>query len=75
MAANVLVKSAANGVTSVVLNRPEVHNAFDADTIQELTNILTEINSDSNIRLVLLKANGDNFSAGAALFRSKFHLV
>jgi methylglutaconyl-CoA hydratase len=52
-------------LASITLNRPERHNAFDDAMLKELLSALQQIAQDSNIRLVLLKANGKSFSAGA----------
>ena len=56
-----------SGVARVSLNRPEVHNAFDENVIQALINIFTQINSNDNVRVMILQANGKSFSAGADL--------
>jgi methylglutaconyl-CoA hydratase len=44
-----------------------VHNAFDENVIQALINIFTQINSNDNVRVMILQANGKSFSAGADL--------
>ena len=54
-------------VTSVVLNRPEVHDAFDDVTIAELTDVFTALADDADTRVVLLRSTGKHFSAGADL--------
>ena len=55
------------GVASLTLNRPEVHNAFDDLMIAELIQILDQLAANPDVRLLLLNANGKNFSAGADL--------
>lgn len=57
----------ANGVLTLTLNRPEVHNAFDANTIQELTTALEAADQSEDVRLVVITGNGVSFSAGADL--------
>ena len=57
----------SNGVATVTLNRPEKHNAFDDAVIDELTSVFEDIDSDDSIRVMILAANGKNFSAGADL--------
>lgn len=54
-------------VATIWLNRPEVHNAFNDEVINELTRCLTTLNHDNNIRVVVLAGRGKNFSAGADL--------
>lgn len=52
---------------SVILNRPEVRNAFNEVTIAELTRAFLEIGADDSIRAVVLAARGAAFCAGADL--------
>jgi methylglutaconyl-CoA hydratase len=51
----------------VILNRPEVHNALHIIMIRELTEAFSELAEDPAIRVVFLKAEGENFCAGADL--------
>ena len=55
------------GVLTLCMNRPEVHNAFDADMIQELTGVLKAADHDDAVRMVVITAKGSCFSAGADL--------
>ncbi|MGC4062420.1 MAG: enoyl-CoA hydratase/isomerase family protein [Aquabacterium sp.] len=54
-------------VSHVYLNRPEMRNAFDAETIAELTSVFQSISADAGIRAVVLGAHGKAFCAGADL--------
>ncbi len=54
-------------VATLTLNKPQVHNAFDDVLIQSIIQSLNSINNDPDIRVVILKANGKHFSAGADL--------
>lgn len=49
------------------LNRPALHNAFDAGLIDVLTRALIEAGADPAVRVVVLEAAGASFSAGADL--------
>lgn len=51
-------------VLHVVLTRPEVHDAFDENTIADLTEVFTAAAADDS-RVVLLRSTGKHFSAGA----------
>ena len=62
-----LIVETSNGVTSLTLNRPEVHNAFDEALIAELTDAFAAVAADDSVRAVVLRANGKSFSAGADL--------
>lgn len=55
------------GVLSLTMNRPEVHNAFDADMIQELTEALQAAAQHEEVRIVVISGAGSCFSAGADL--------
>ncbi|OGT81852.1 MAG: hypothetical protein A3H91_08645 [Gammaproteobacteria bacterium RIFCSPLOWO2_02_FULL_61_13] len=53
------------GVATLTLNRPDKHNAFDEHLIAELSGQLADISRDDSIRLLLLRATGRSFCAGA----------
>lgn len=53
-----------NGVKEVWLNRPELHNAFNAELIEEL---ISAFEVSSSTRLVVLSGRGTSFCAGADL--------
>lgn len=55
------------GVATLSLNRPELHNAFNDELIAELTECLEKLNSDKNVRLLVLTGEGKSFCAGADL--------
>ncbi|MCP5419475.1 MAG: enoyl-CoA hydratase/isomerase family protein [Gammaproteobacteria bacterium] len=55
------------GIATLILNRPELHNAFDDTLISTLTQELVRLDADPDVRLVVLGANGRSFSAGADL--------
>ncbi|MFT3858517.1 MAG: enoyl-CoA hydratase/isomerase family protein [Aquabacterium sp.] len=54
-------------VSHVTLNRPALRNAFDAETIFELTQAFRDITTMPHVRAVVLGAHGTAFSAGADL--------
>lgn len=54
-------------VARLRLNRPELHNAFDATLIAALTGALTGLAADDPVRVVVLEGEGASFSAGADL--------
>ena len=53
-----------DGVTTVTLDRPDVKNALDHETMSELADELREI-SESDARAVVLQGAGGTFCAGA----------
>jgi methylglutaconyl-CoA hydratase len=54
-------------VALVVLSRPDVHNAFNAALIAELTRALRELDRNASVRAVVLLGEGKSFCAGADL--------
>lgn len=66
-AANNVVRSQDGPVLQVVLNRPEVHNAFNRQLIAELTSVFLELKRRNDIRVVVLTGSGNSFCAGADL--------
>ena len=57
----------ARGVARLVLNRPDKHNALNAVMIGELTDATMQLAHDSDVRAVVLSANGKSFCAGGDL--------
>ena len=55
------------GVGNVVLNRPEVNNAYDGDLIQGLLAAIDALAGAARLRAIVLKGNGRHFQAGADL--------
>ena len=54
-------------VALVVLSRPDVHNAFNAMLIAELTRALRSLDRNASVRAVVLLGEGKSFCAGADL--------
>ncbi len=51
----------------LTLNRPEKKNALNATMVSELKQLFTQAESDPNVKVIVLKANGDVFCSGADL--------
>jgi methylglutaconyl-CoA hydratase len=54
-------------IATVILNRPEVHNAFNDELINDLYDVFAHLNNDEDIRVIILTGNGKTFCAGADL--------
>lgn len=63
----ILLDKQINGITTLTLNRPKLHNAFDDIMVAELTTLLAKLENDQSTKVVMLAANGPSFSAGADL--------
>jgi methylglutaconyl-CoA hydratase len=57
----------ARGVATVVLNRPEVNNAYDGSLVDGLLAAEDALAAASGLRAVVIKGNGRHFQAGADL--------
>ena len=66
MGSHVIIEK-ADVIATVRLNRPAKHNAFDEHLIEELSQAFRDLATDSSVRVVVLAANGQSFSAGADL--------
>jgi naphthoate synthase len=49
----------AEGIARVTINRPEVHNAFRPETVQEMIDAFNIIRDDETVGVVLLTGKGD----------------
>jgi len=64
--ATVRAEALAQGIVRVVLDRPQVRNAFNAQMLRELSQALAEL-AAGDARLLLLEGEGNVFCAGADL--------
>jgi methylglutaconyl-CoA hydratase len=56
-----------DGVATITLNRPEVHNAYNGALIDGLSAAVEAFAGDPHVRLLILRASGKHFQAGADL--------
>ncbi|TAN10524.1 MAG: enoyl-CoA hydratase/isomerase family protein [Burkholderiaceae bacterium] len=54
-------------VATVTLNRPDVRNAFNDETIAEMSATFTRLGAEAGVRAIVLAAEGKAFCAGADL--------
>ena len=60
----VLFSKGDDGIARVSLNRPKVRNAFNQQMQDELREVWRDIRYDSDVRCVILSAEGDHFCTG-----------
>ncbi len=60
----ILLADHKDGITSLILNRPNQFNALSAELLERLADELDVIAEDSTIRAVVMSANGKAFCAG-----------
>jgi len=63
---NTIIIEQSEGISTVWLNRTEVHNAMNTQMISELTEVFRNFNDDG-IRAIVLRGKGKSFCAGADL--------
>jgi methylglutaconyl-CoA hydratase len=62
-----VTESLADGVFTVMLNRPEKRNALDGATVERLHAVLERAELDAAVRVVAVRGAGKDFCAGADL--------
>lgn len=67
MTNTVLVEVDDRGVATVTLHRPEVRNALDPATMTGIQDVLADLATRPNLRVVVLTGSGEVFSAGGDL--------
>jgi enoyl-CoA hydratase/carnithine racemase len=55
------------GLAKITLNRPDVLNALDAKTLEEMLAAVEDINGDISVRVAVISATGRAFCTGADL--------
>jgi 2-(1,2-epoxy-1,2-dihydrophenyl)acetyl-CoA isomerase len=65
--AELVTVSKAQGIATVLLNRPEAFNAFDLDLISSLAANLITLAADSAVRVIIISGQGKPFCAGGDL--------
>lgn len=63
----VLFNTTRAGVAVITLNRPKVHNAFNPQVIEKLSEIFRTLRTADTVRVVMIDGAGPSFSAGADL--------
>lgn len=56
-----------NAVATVTLNRPEIHNAMDEETVAMLMEAFLYVEKSEDVRVLVIKGEGQSFCAGADL--------
>lgn len=65
----------ADGIASVMLNRPEARNGYTLTMANELAAALLNVNADPHVRVVLISGAGRDFCVGADLSEGGFDVT
>ena len=71
MSQKVLSQIDADGNATVMLNRPEVHNAFDPEMVDVFTATLRKLEAAPKVRAIVVTGAGKSFCAGADIEHMK----
>ncbi|MCK6618624.1 MAG: enoyl-CoA hydratase/isomerase family protein [Cyclobacteriaceae bacterium] len=64
---NTIVYAVSNRIASITLNRPDKRNALNSAMVNDLTNAFNQAEQDDRVKVIILKAAGEAFCAGADL--------
>jgi len=67
MSEDLVLYSIEQRIATITINRPEKRNALNAELVTLLTETMIRASEDENVKIIVLKANGQVFSAGADL--------
>ncbi|MDX9917145.1 MAG: enoyl-CoA hydratase-related protein [Gudongella sp.] len=59
-----IIYDVSDKIGTITLNRPEANNTFDITMATELNNALRDMDSDSEVNVIVINANGRNFCTG-----------
>lgn len=65
MYSTIKYEKSCKAIAHICMDRPDTKNAFNAEMIAELTHAIETANNDNDVRIILLAASGNHFSAGA----------
>jgi methylglutaconyl-CoA hydratase len=61
----VVIHIDADFIATILLNRPEVHNALDPEMVTELTDAMKALEANARVRAVVITGAGAGFCSGA----------
>lgn len=64
---SLVIYESSNRIGYITLNRAEKRNALSKELVSDLKAAFTQAENDESVKIVVLKANGDSFCAGADL--------
>lgn len=65
----------ADGVLTITFNRPEARNAIPTEAVPRLADLFARITQDRDVRVVLVRAIGENFGGGGDVAGMKASLA
>jgi methylglutaconyl-CoA hydratase len=65
MTNELILVSIHRGIGTITLNRPEKRNAMNGQLVRELLQALATMEEHADVKVLMIKGNGDHFCAGA----------
>lgn len=65
--AQLVLYSVSDRIAYITINRPDKRNALNPELIADLTETFIRASEDDDVKVIILRANGNSFSAGADL--------
>jgi len=63
----VILNKNINGISEIILNQPQRHNALSPLMIEELEVIFDDLTKDQNTKVLIISSSGKSFCAGGDL--------
>ena len=54
-----------NGLAWIILNRPEIYNAFNDEMMEEIAQVLKTLEKEPGVKVIVFKGEGKAFASGA----------
>ena len=61
---NIKIKKISNEIVSIMINEPKTYNALSFKNLNDLIKAFRKIDSDKNIKVIIIEGSGKGFSAG-----------
>jgi len=61
---NIVIKYSSNDIASIIINEPKTYNALSFKNLEDLIKAFKKLDSNKNIKVIVIEGAGKGFSAG-----------
>ena len=61
---NIKIKYINKDIASIIINEPKTYNALSFKNLGDLIKVFKKLDSDKNIKVIIIEGSGKGFSAG-----------
>jgi len=61
---NIVIKYSSNDIASIIINEPKTYNALSFKNLEDLIKAFKKLDSNKNIKVIIIEGAGKGFSAG-----------